>query len=102
VPSTVTESALDLRGAIVGGITDGLALTSARDRARVVVRVTSREAVQGDYRVHAHLTTIDGHVADLTGTSRQQWRESAEDLAHQLAEWAKTHRSDRNAAAGAK
>lgn len=99
VPQTLTESVQDLQGAIDGGITNGLAVTTTRERALVVVRVTSREKVQGEYRVHAHVT-IDGHVADFTGTSTHQWRHSAEDLTHQLSEWAKTQRGDLKAATG--
>ena len=100
VPTPVTESAGDLQEAIVGGITHGLALTAVRDRARIVVHVTSREAGQGEYRVQAHATTIDGHAADFTGTSPQQWKRSADDLARQLSEWATTHRGDRLVATG--
>jgi hypothetical protein len=94
----VMESAQDLQEAIIGGVSNGLALTAARDRARIVVRVTSREAAPGDYRVHAHVTTIDGRAADFTGTSTRQWKQGADDLIRQLAEWVQMHRGDLKAA----
>jgi hypothetical protein len=50
--------------------------------------------VQGEFRVHVHVTTRDGHEADLTGTSVHQWRQSATDIAKQLAAWAQTHQDD--------
>jgi len=93
-PETLTESAQDLQGAIIGGITSGLVLTATRDRARIVVSVTSREAVHGDYRVHAHVTMIDGPAADFTGTSTHHWKQSADDLVRQLDEWVQMHRGD--------
>jgi hypothetical protein len=98
VPQTLTESAQDLQGAISGGFMNGLALTTVRDRARIVVRVTSRESVQGEYRVQAHVTTIDGQAADFIGASTNQWAQGAADLARQLSQWATTHRGNLQAA----
>src|ERR1700682_5247591 len=89
-PQALTESAQDLQAAIVGGIAHDLALTTTRDRARICVRVTGRKAVQGEYRVQAHVT-VDGHGADLTGTSTHQWKQAARQIADQLVAWVKAH-----------
>ena len=64
--------------------------------------MTSREEVQGEYRVHVHVTTKGGHTADLTGTSNHQWKQSANDLVQQLSEWAKTQCADLKAVTVAK
>jgi hypothetical protein len=94
IPRTLTDSALDLQIAISGGLTNGLAVTHKQSNAAIVVQVTSREEVQGEYRVHVHVTTIDGHAADLTGTSTHQWKLSADDLIEQLANWAHAHHAE--------
>jgi hypothetical protein len=95
IPRMLADSAKDLRPAIHAGIPrNGLAVTSKRDTAAIVAQVTSREELQGEYRVHVHVTTIDGHEADLTGISTHQWKQSADDVVQQLADWARAHRSD--------
>jgi hypothetical protein len=87
VPRALLDSVHDLRGVLAGG---GLRETSHRDQARIIVQVMSREEVQGEMRVHVHVTA-DGHAADLTGTSVHQWKQAAIDLADQLSDWVKAH-----------
>jgi hypothetical protein len=102
VPRALADSVKDLRDKIGHGLWDILNVTDKRDAAQIVVQVTSREEIQGEYRVHVHVTTIDGHQSDLTGTSTHQWKQSADDLVQQLSEWAKTHRVDLKAATAEK
>jgi hypothetical protein len=86
---TLDDSAEDLRRAISGlrYITN----TRKRDEALIVVQVTSREEVQGEFRVHAHATFTDGQTADLTGTSSHQWKQGALAIAEQVAYWVHAH-----------
>jgi hypothetical protein len=82
---TLADSAVDMRNAT--GSLRYITNTGKRDEAAIVVQVTSREEVQGEFRVHAHATFTDGQTADLTGTSSHQWKQGARDIAEQLAYW---------------
>ena len=89
---TLADSAEDLRSAI--GHLRYITTTEKRDEAVIVVQVTSREEVQGEFRVHAHATFTDGQTADLTGTSSHQWKQSAGAIAEQLAYWVHAHQTE--------
>jgi hypothetical protein len=89
-PAPLTDSAGDLRDAITRGEYNGLTVTAKRLDARILVQVMSREEVEGEFRVHAHIT-IDGREADLIGTSTHQWKQAARQIVDQLSAWAKAH-----------
>lgn len=95
-PQRLTDSATDLMWEIHRA--RGVAFTKQQDKADLVVQVTGREEVQGEYRVHVHVTARDGHQADLTGASAHQWQQSAGDIAQQLSTWAKAHQAELHAA----
>jgi hypothetical protein len=88
-PASLMDSANDLWTAL-GEAGTGLTRTKKRDEARVVVQVLRREEVQGEFRVHVHVT-LDGQDADLVGTSTHQWKLAAWQIADQLEAWAKAH-----------
>ncbi len=91
IPRALSDSVTDLqRWMNTGSLFGGLHTTRAREKARIVVQITAREAVDGEFRVHAHVTA-DGHASDLVGTSTHQWKQSAGDLVDQLAAWAHAH-----------
>jgi hypothetical protein len=86
---TLLDSVRDLRHAIKEWqyITE----TDRRTEAALDVRITGREEVQGELRVHVHVTTRDGLETDLTGASVHQWKQAAKDIARQLSAWAHGH-----------
>jgi hypothetical protein len=93
---SLTDSVQDLHWAIrayfSGIVTGVLENVSAREDATIVVQVVGREEVNGAYVVHARATFKD-HQFDLTGGSTHQWKESAHQIAIQLAEWVRAHRA---------
>jgi hypothetical protein len=89
VPRPLMDSARDLRAVLDGG-SSPLYFTPKPDKAAMRVEVTGREEVDGEYRVHVHVTTHDGGQ-DLTGTSTHQWKECATELVRQFVAWAQTH-----------
>jgi hypothetical protein len=92
-PRTLMDSARDLAWEF--GPLRGIAQTKKRDEADLVLQITSREEVGGEFRVHAHITTRKGHESELTGLSTHQWKYCAEDIAKQLAGWARAHRDEK-------
>jgi hypothetical protein len=81
VPRALADSVNDLRDMINGGITNGLRQTNKRAEARIVVEVTSREDVQGELRVHVHVTAdglrSDRHIGPSVETGGRRSRRPA-------------------------
>jgi hypothetical protein len=90
VPTPLMDSAKDLRAALDGGGSP-FYFTPKPEKAAIRVEITAREEVDGEYRVHVHVTTRDGSQADLTGTSTHQWKLCATELIRQFVAWAQTH-----------
>jgi hypothetical protein len=72
---------------------DWLVLTNTRADAAILVQVVGREELDGEYRVHVHVT-IGDREADLTGSSTHQWKKSAEQIVEQLTNWVEAHQAN--------
>jgi hypothetical protein len=99
VPVALRDSVEDFRREIRG--IRGIAFTTHREDALFVVQALSREEVNGEYRLSAHVTS-EGREADLMGTSTHQWKQCAEQILRQIASWAKAHQAELQKARDAK
>jgi hypothetical protein len=105
--AVVSEDLKECARDLLDGIHEirGITATSKRDGADILVEITARELVDGQYRVHAQVTTPEG-VTDLVGASAGHlgskfftwsppfepgWYEATREIAKQVATWAHAH-----------
>jgi hypothetical protein len=88
----IQDSVMDIARVFNGDFGWGvMKLVTKREKAKIFMQVVGREEVNGNYVVHARATFKD-HTFDLTGTSVHQWKQSADQIARQLADWIKVNR----------